>query len=259
MAVTATVRDLVAVARDRDLPFLAAGIAYYALASVVPLLLLALALASLVGGQAFIEAVIRNRLAPVLSKSGQQLLLTALTGLEGQVGAGIVGLAVAFWSASRVFRGLDKAFGLLYARHPEPSLLEQLRDAAVVLGLLVVAIGALIVTGIVTSVIALPVENPTAVGAALLFLPLVLVLLPIYYVLPPGEVTVRQIVPGTVGAAGGFIALQLGFLYYTQHASRYEALGFLGALLLFVTWLYFGSLILLLGATVNYVLGHATR
>lgn len=51
-------------------------------------------------------------------------------------------------------------------------------------------------------------------GAVLLFLFLVLVLLPLYYVLPPVTMTVRTVLPGTVVAAGGFIALQVGFLYY---------------------------------------------
>lgn len=259
MAVTATVRDIVDIARDRDLTFMAAAITYYTLASVVPLLLLALALATLVGGDAFIELLIQNRLAPALSDSGQDVLITALTGLQGQVGAGLVGIAVAFWSGSKVFRGLDIAFANLYARHPDPSLLEQLRDAAVVLGLLVVAISAMIAMGIVISVVTLPVGNSALIGTVLLLVMLIIVMLPLYYVLPPVAVTVRDIVPGTLVAATGFIALQVGFLYYAQQAGQYKALGFLGALLLFVTWLYFGSVILLLGATVNYVTGHSTR
>lgn len=253
MGAIAVVRDVVGVARDRELTFMAAAITYYALASIVPLLLLALALATLFGGEAFIESVIRNQLAATLSDSGQQVLINSLTGINGQVGAGIVGIAVAFWSGSKVFRGLDTAFTNLYDFRSEPSLLEKLRDAAVVLGLLIVAVGAIIVISIAISFITIPVGNPTLVGAVFLLLLLVVVLLPLYYVLPPVDVTIRSVLPGTIFAAIGFILLQVVFLFYAQRAGQYKALGLLGALLLFVTWLYFGSTILLLGATVNYV------
>lgn len=255
MVSTGAVGDVVRVARDRKLTFLAAAITYYALASIVPLLLLALALASLLGGEAFMEALIRERLGSALSESGQDVLLRLLTGVGGQVGASVVGIVVAFWSGSKVFRGLDLAFSDVYDRHADPSLPRQLLDAAVVIAILVVAVAAMVAVSVLVSVVELPVGNPAAVGAVLLFVTLVVVLLPLYYVLPPVHETVRGVLPGAVLAAVGFIVLQVLFLFYARHAGQYKALGILGALLLFITWLYFGSVVLLLGATVNYVTG----
>lgn len=255
MGTTTTLREVVHVARDRELTFMAAAITYYALASIVPLLLLSLALATLFGGDAFIESLIRDRLGSALSESGQDVLLNLLTGIQGQVGASVVGLVVAFWSGSKVFRGLDIAFTNVYDRDADPSLLRQLLDAAVVIGLLVVAIGAMIAVSILVSLVDIPVAYPGLVGSALLFLTLVVVLLPLYYVLPPVEETVRGVLPGALLAAIGFIVLQVLFVIYAQNAGQYKALGILGALLLFVTWLYFGSVVLLVGAAVNYVTG----
>lgn len=255
MGTTTSLREVVDVARERRLTFMAAAITYYALASIVPLLLLALALATLLGGDEYVETLIQDRLGAALSGSGQDVLLGLLTGIEGQVGASVVGVVVAFWSGSKVFRGLDVAFSSLYDRTADPSLLEQVVDAAVVIGLLVLSIAAMIAVSVAVSVVDLPFAYPGLVGSTLLLVTLVVVLLPLYYVLPPVDETVRGVLPGAILAAVGFIVLQSLFVLYAANAGQYKALGILGALLLFVTWLYFGSVVLLLGAAVNAVVG----
>jgi membrane protein len=253
MAVLQTVRDLVYVVRDRDVPFLAAAIAHYTLASLVPLLLLAVALAALVGSQEAIESFISNRLGPILSDSGQQLVTAALTSTEGAAGAGIASILLAFWSGSKVFRGLDIAFNRIYDVESEPTLPEQLLDAAVVIGLLAVSVATMVALGVIVSVVDIPIPFPTLVGTVILLLALSAGLLPIYYVLTPVDPDIEDVLPGTLLAAVGLVALQVAFVYYTRFAGQYEALGLLGALLLFVIWLYFGGIIVLLGGALNYV------
>jgi len=41
------------------------------------------------------------------------------------------------------------------------------------------------------------------------------------------------------------------FGLYAANASQFQTFGFVGAVLLFLLWLYFGALILLFGAVVN--------
>lgn len=252
MAFTGAARNAIRVARDRELTFMAAGIAHYALASIVPLLLLALSLGSILGGEEFVENLVAS-LAARLPEGGETLLAEAFVGMQGQVGAGIVGLAAALWSGSKVFRGLTVAFSAVYDRRGSPSLVTQLLKAVLVLGLVVLAVAAMEATGVIVSRVPLPFANPTLVGSALLFVSLVLLLLPIYYVMSPVPVAVREVLPGTLFGAAGFIALQVGLLYYAGNAAEYRALGALGAILLFVVWLYFGGVVLLLGAVINYV------
>jgi membrane protein len=90
-------------------------------------------------------------------------------------------------------------------------------------------------------------------GTLALVVVLALSFLPIYYVLPPVEVSVREALPGAVVAAVGWVLLQVGFRVYAANAGRYAAYGLIGAVLLFVTWLYFASIGVLLGAAVNAV------
>lgn len=253
MGLVSDLSDTVAVARDRELTFMAAGIAHYTLASMVPLILLVLALGTLFGSEAFVESLIRDRLGSILSESGRELLVGALTDLNGQVGAGVVGIIAALWSGSKVFRGLTIAFAELYDHHDSPSLLAQLRDAVVVIGLLLLAIVAASAMRFVVDLLPVASQYPLLVNAALLFLTLVLLLIPIYYVLTPVEKSVGDVLPGTVFTALGFILLQVGFIYYAQQADQFKALGVVGAVLLFVTWLYFGSVLLLVGGALNYV------
>lgn len=254
-----TVRDLVGVARDRDIPFLAAAIAHYTLASLVPLLLLAVSLAAFVGSEQAIQSFVQNRLGSFVSSSGQRILTQALTSTQGAAGAGIVSILAAFWSGSKVFRGLDVAFNEIYDIETEPSLLQQLRDAALVIGLLAISVAAMVAVGVAVSVVDLPIPFPTLVGALVLLGALFVGLLPIYYVLTPADVELGDVVPGAALAAVGLVALQVLFVFYTRGASQYQTLGVLGALLLFVIWLYFGGIIVLLGGALNYVTGPTTR
>lgn len=253
MGGTQTVRDIIHVVRDSELLFMAAAIAHYTLASLIPLLLLALALAAFVGSERVIESAVRNRLGGVLSENGLQMITEAPLRTEGVIGAGVLSVLFAVWSGSKVFRGLDVAFNKLYGVNASPSLLEQVRDAVIVIGLLASIVGTMFAISVLVSVAPLPIPNKTFVGAMVLLVALVLGLLPIYYVLTPVDTSVRDVLPGTLIAAGGLLALQVTFVYYTRYATRYDALGVIGGLLLFVTWLYFGSIVVLLGGAVNYV------
>ena len=254
MPVLKTVRDVVDVARDRDVPFLAAALAHYTLASLVPLLLLAVALAALFGSGDALESFLENQLGTVLTDEGQAIVSQALSSTEGAVGAGLLSIVLAFWSGSKIFRGLDVAFHRIYGIDETPSLPTQLKNAAIVIVLLAVTIAAMVLVGIAVAAFEWPIPYPTAIGTVVLLLALFVGLLPIYYVLTPGEVTIEDVLPGSILAAFGLVALQVVFVIYTQFASSYATLGVLGALLLFVIWLYFGGIIVLLGGALNYVL-----
>lgn len=253
MNLVQTARDVVRVVRDRELPFMAAAIAHYVFVSLVPLLVLTLAVTALVGSQSLIESLVRDHLASVLSENGQLLVVSTLTSVRGAVGAGVLSVVFALWSGSKVFRGFVIAFRQLYGVDTSPPLREQLRDAVVIVGLLVLVVAAMVATSVVVSVAALPVASPAVVGSVLLLVALVACLLPVYYVLTPIDSTLLEILPGTVLSSVGLVGLQLAFVHYVRYAAQYRALGLLGAILLFVSWLYFGGIVVLLGGALNYV------
>ena len=255
---SSTVRAVIDVARDRNLTLLAAGVAYYAFVSTIPLLVLVLIVGSLVGGDAFVNPVV-GILSSFLSGDGEQVLEQALSAGAGRTGAGIVGLLAVLWSAIKVFRGLDVAFAEIYATAADPSLVEQVRDGVVVVIGIALAVGLMIVVGAILGAggrSGLPYAN--LLGTLALIVGLAVAFLPVFYVLPPVEMTVRRALPGALVVAAGLLVLQFVFQAYMAGAEKYQAYGFLGAVLLFVTYLYFTGILLLLGAAVNYVLGPRT-
>ncbi|WP_232701548.1 YihY/virulence factor BrkB family protein [Halobacterium wangiae] len=249
-----TIGSVVALARDRNLTFMAAGIAYYAFVSVIPLLLLAVVLASVVGGESLANQV-SDMLSQQLSSSGQDVVTEALTTTAGRGAASVVGLVTLTWSALKLFRGLDQAFDELYADDVQSSILDQVKDALVVVVGIALAVALVVAVGVVLSVLSLELPYVNVLGSLLLVVVLAVALLPIYYVLPPVEVSVGEVVPGAFVAAVGWVILQIGFRIYASNAGRYAAYGVIGAVLLFVTWLYFASIVVLLGAVVNAVRG----
>ena len=253
---TATVRAVVALAMDRNLTYLAAGLAFYAFVSLIPLILLAVAVASFVGGEALAGRV-TGMLSQQLSSAGQDGVTGALTKTAGRGAASVVGFLGLAWSALKLFRGLDYAFDELYPGEIESSLAEQLRNGFVVIAGIALAIGLVVAVSVALSFLPLEIPLINVFASLLLTAVLGLAFLPIYYVLPPVDVSIREVLPGAAVAAGGWVLLQIGFRLYAANASRFGAYGMIGAVLLFVTWLYFASIVVLLGGAVNAVLSEA--
>ena len=253
---TATVRAVVALAMDRNLTYLAAALAFYAFVSLIPLILLAVAVASFVGGEALASRV-TGMLSQQLSSAGQDGVTQALTKTTGRGVASVIGFLGLAWSALKLFRGLDQAFDELYPGDVESSLLEQVRNGLVVVAGIALAIGLVVAVGVALSFLSLEFPFINVFVSLLLIVILGLAFLPIYYVLPPVDVSIREMLPGAAVAAGGWVLLQIGFRLYAANASRFGAYGMIGAVLLFVTWLYFASIVILLGGAVNAVLCEA--
>ncbi len=244
--------------RSEQITFLAASLAYYAFVSLIPLLLLAIVVGTTVGGAGFAGAVSEPVTAAIGGEAGE-VVRDALKRQSGGGGATIVGLLVLLWSGLKLFRGIDIAFSTVYTAPSPPGFVGQLRNAlltlsAVAIGIaLTVAIGAGIAVAPLTFVIG-GVNVLGTIGTIAQLGGLMVSLLPIYYILPSVPVSVREALPGAAFTAVGWTVLQTAFRIYTGYASGYAAYGVLGAVLLLVTFLYFGGLILLVGVVINATL-----
>ncbi|MFC4542207.1 YihY/virulence factor BrkB family protein [Halosolutus amylolyticus] len=253
MEVPETLTAIYRTASDRDITFLAAGFAYYAFVSLIPMVLLALVVGSLLGGEATAERLVVVA-GDFLPPAGQELVTDALTTESGRTEATVVALLVSSWGALKVFRGLSLAFDKVYDEVAEDSLVDEIRDG---LAVIVAGAGALVLMVVLGTIIGFAADTIPFAGALswlTLLVGLVLVFLPIYYVLPPIPVAVSEILPGAFFAAVGWTILQAGFQLYAANAGQYAAYGAVGVVLLFVTWLYFAGILILLGAVINVVL-----
>lgn len=80
----------------------------------------------------------------------------------------------------------------------------------------------------------------------------------IYYLAPAKSSKFRFISPGSSLATFLALAASIGFNFYVQNFSSYNALyGSIGTLLIILIWIYFNSIILLIGFELNASIRHA--
>jgi YihY family inner membrane protein len=257
------VADLVAIgrrvmreSREERLSLLAAAVAYYGFVSIVPLLLLAVAVGSAVAGVALTEAAL-TLVGGFLTSSGETLVRDVLLDSAGRAPATIVGVLLLAWSGSKLFRGLDTAFSAIYGAGTDKSLPDQLLDAgAALLGLAVATAAAAGIGLYLPSLEAL--QYGSLVSGVLLLLALALAFLPIYVVFPDAGVSSREALPGATFAAVGWTLLVEAFRIYTVTLNDFRLYGVLGAAVLLGTFLYLGATIIMVGAVLNAVLAGRT-
>jgi membrane protein len=245
--------DVVAAIRDENVTFMAGSLAYHAFVSLVPLAaLLFLALAAF-GSEPFAERVL-SLTGSALSPTASDTLRRRIVGgaVSGTASASVVGIVVLLWGSLKLFRGLDTAFSEVYETTGDGSFVAGLVDGVVVLLTVPAAVVAVVLT---TTVLSL-----TAVGRVEFVTPVLLVcglafaFLPLYYRFPDTDVSVREVVPGVVVAAVGWMLLQQLFQVYVL-LTRGSAGSVVGAVILSLTWLYFAGVVVLIGGVVNAIHG----
>ena len=255
----ALVRDVAAVAHERQLSVTAAGLAYHAFNTLVPLAILVLVGVSLVDG-----------LEPLVSTLETAVGLEgAVTdgGLEGATGDGaarrraaLLAVAVLFWSAVRLFQAINSAFTDVYDSRKDEAYVTTAATVTLVTALYTVlvtatiAVGVALVTVVGVSLSVFVGGGWTTAGTAVLLPGLLLaVFFPMYYLFPEPDVSVGEVLPGTAFAAVSWTVLAVGFRIYVGASESVALFGIAGAVLLILTWVYLGGLCLLLGAVLNAV------
>lgn len=246
------VRGIIHESRVKNVPFMAGSIAYSAFVSLLPLVLLLTIAAAVVGGESLadrVQVVTENYLSP----SGQSLLADSIAQASSQVGLSILGVVVLLWGVLRVFRALDTAFSAIYDTQLRNDLPNQFKDGIVVLVSLAVALFVVLVAGLALRLVpTLPL--PQLTEEVLLIFALSIVFAPIFYVFPDVDLSFKRIVPGAVFAAVGWTVLNAGFGVYVAYSSTQALYGVIGGVILLITFLYFGALVILIGAVTNVVL-----
>jgi membrane protein len=238
---------------------LAAMIAYFALLSFVPLTFISLALLGLTGRadeSSFLVKEIKHTLpgTPI-----DRIIDLVHTVQDNAAALGIVGGAALLWTSLSLFSVLESAFNIVYGR-PNRSFLRGKGLATVLMvGSLVTLFVALLVGSLGVS--ALKEYAPGFVSSwvtaytvsiAVSLFGVFVFLVSCYYVLTNEELTVREVLPGSILAAifleGTFQILPL----YQRYADLNPALRAFGAPAILLVWLYVMSNVIVFGAELNW-------
>jgi membrane protein len=245
-----------ALGRD-DASHLAAGVAYFAVLSLFPLLLAFISIAGIflpseTVQQAIFEFMEQN--LPIAS----EIIIENIEGIIASWGVvGIISLLALFWTSANMFSAiaiaLNRSCGVFERR---PFYFRKPRDILLSLsaGFLFLFSGVLpTVVGLIPSA-KLPLIGSTTtviltvIGASLSLL----VFLVLYSFLPTHRNLWRHIWPGAILAAVSFEVLRYLFILFLSNFSNYQLVyGTISSAIVLMIWIYFSSIILLIGAEFN--------
>ncbi len=260
--------------REKNLMDSAAALTYYAVLSIFPMLIVLVALLGLLGQYPGTTNAMLNIIDEVGPSSAVDTFRAPIEDVvksKSDAGALLgIGLVTALWSASGYIGGFMRAANIIYEVEEHRSFwlrrpLQIVMTIAVVLLLAVLAI-LLVVTGGLAEAIGHQIGLGDSVLKAwsiakwpLLALVVMTIVAALYYLAPnvkqPGF---RWITPGGFLAVFLWVAASAGFaLYVTSIASYNSTYGGLGAVVVFLIWLWISNLALLFGAQFNVELVRA--
>ncbi len=244
------------------LPLLSAGIAFFAVLSVAPVLVTALSLYGAVNtpAQALdqlsdLAQVLPAQLEPVVA---DQLASIAAASTHVLTRRGLIGLLVALWTATTAATYLIDALTLAYHQTETRSLLRRtglallfVLGGALVLGAVIAAAGVLTRAGAGAPE---PVRSALPAllwaGAAVLMV----LMLDLLYRFGPDRQRARWSWTswGATGATALWVATSMGLFAYVQRLGTYESTyGSLAGVAISMFWLWISVLLVLVGAAVN--------
>ena len=244
------------------LPLLSAGIAFFAVLSIAPVLMTALSIYGAVNTPEQAREQLSG-LAGMLPPTLEVVVadqLTTITAASTQVltRRGLAGLLLALWTATVAATSLLEAINLAYHEPETRSLLRRngLGLAMVLSG--AVLLGAVIAAaGVVSRAVAGAPPLVRSVGLALLWLCLAILMaavLALLYRYAPDRrpASWHWISWGAVGATLLWLAASVGLFAYVQSLGTYESTyGSLAGVAISMLWLWISVFLVVVGAAVN--------
>jgi membrane protein len=252
---------------------LSAALAYYALFSLAPMLVIVLSILALVYGQEAAQGQLFGQIEGIVGgKSAEaiQAMLAASSSKAESLVSTLIGLVTLFIGATAVFGELESALNTVWEVTPRPDrgILGMIKDRFASF-LMIVVIGLLLlVTTVASTVIAaaggyfqdlLPggeaVWQGVNLGASFVILTVTFALL--FKFVPDVEIAWTDVLVGAALTAFLFVIGKHLIGLYLGRSSVSSAFGAAGSLVAVMVWIYYSALILLYGAEFTQV--YATR
>ena len=237
---------------------LAAMIAYFALLSFVPLLLLALSLLGLVH-EANPNSFFVRELSKIFPSTSVNSILRAVRAIQDNATAlGIVGGAFLLWSSLSFFSVLESAFNIVYGRPNRGWLHGKALATLMMVGSLVTLFVSLVIGSAGQELLKRYAGfsgNTTFARVIAIFVSLVGVfvfLTSAYYVLTNDELTLREVFPGALTAAVILEATFQVLPQYVEISKHNPVLQTLSGPAVLLVWLYVMANVIVFGAEVNW-------
>jgi membrane protein len=240
-----------------------AAIAFYSVTSLVPVLIIVIAIASIVFGEDAARGALVSELGTLLGRPGAQLIEAAISSAYASgsdLTALLFGAGILVVTATGVFAELQAALNAIWGLKAQPlSILRLLRDRVAGLGL-IVALGFLLLVSLVidTGIAATSgyIDAHLMYGATALrafnvltsYALTVFLFAAIYKVLPDVKLNWREVVFGAFVTALAFQGGRALIGLYLGRSTVISSYGAAGALASMLLWIYYSSQIFLVCA-----------
>jgi membrane protein len=252
-----------------------AAIAFYAITSLAPVLLIVIAIAGMVFGRDAAQDAISGQFSTLMGKQAadvlQSVIASASTKSSGIV-ATIVGIAMLMATASGVFGEMQAALNTIWKTRSRETTLSRLIRARVTSLGLVAALGFLLVVSLVVSAGLTAFANyldRLPVGAFILsgvnftvsWLLFALLFGAIYKVLPDRTLQWKDVIVGALMTSLLFNIGKALIGWYIGSSAVASSYGAAGGLIVLLLWVYYSAQIFLFGAefTKIYANSHGSK
>ena len=237
-----------------------AELAYYLMMSVL------LMCVSLVYAAHFIPGVIElvdrhiiSTLPEAIGRIARQALLSVR--VPGSISVIIGTTFTVIWSSSRSFHALMHTFDVIYQvegkKHPIKTKITSILFTVALVGVLV----AIFFISVVEHALAgfllhtLGVHLNDELNTILSIVIMLGLFLAVYCYVPNRRICFRCALPGTLFATAAWFLMARGFSYYVSRITTLSwVLGSLGSIFIFMIWVYWCSIVILMGAEFNAML-----
>ena len=254
---------------DDNAPSMGAALAFYTIFSLVPVIIIATAVAGLVFGESAAQGEMLLELQSLFGKTGAQAVQGLILNNAGPAlswAGSTIGILTLLIGASGAFVELQDGLNRIWKlpRAPQSMLLSVIRQRFFSLGL-VLGVGFLLMVSLVFSaglhaigrrvelLLAGPKILASSVDVLISCTAVMLLLMMIYRFLPNTEVRWGDVWLGAIFASVLFTGGKALIGLYLSRSTIAASYGAAGSLVILLVWIYYAMQILLLGAEVTHV------
>ena len=238
----------------------AGSMAYFAVLSIFQLLVLGVVIGSYVLGEGEARQFVVEQVQAGSPLDAETIGAVIDSVIASRGGMTVISFAFLAWSALGVFSALSSGIGRVFENAPPRPFLKDKLIGLVLMGLTGLLSVASLAIGILTGILQRTASDvvgdvpggPTAIWLIGLLVPILLIFLAfwvIYRVVPNRPMSWGEVLPGAIVAALLWTVLRFGFTWYATSVANYEsAFGPISTGITLLVFLYFASVIVLLGA-----------
>lgn len=252
-------------------PQMAAALSYYTIFALPPLLILILTVVGMVFDPAQVQEALRTQVGGVVGADGAQQIGTIVEQADQPEGRGVralVGIVALVLGATGAFMQLQAALNRAWGVEPDPSsgglknfILKRFLSLGMILGLAFLLLVSLALSALISMAgdmvgRILPGTSEPLLHALnfVLSLGVITVLFAaLFKVLPDARIAWKDVWVGGIVTALLFVIGKFALGFYLGRSNPGEAYGAAGSLALLLVWIYYASMIVLLGAEFTQV------